>query len=35
LVCFTGGMIGVVLVTLGRSSYRTAVQRAASWGEGV
>jgi len=35
VMCFVGGMIGVVLVTMGRNGYRIAVQRAASWGEGV
>jgi MFS family permease len=35
LVCFTGGVIGLVLVTLGRAAFRIAVQRAANWGEGA
>ena len=35
LVCFTGGVIGLVLVTLGRAAFRIAVQRAANWGEGT
>jgi len=35
LVCLTGGVIGLVLVTLGRAGFRTAVQRAANWGEGA
>jgi hypothetical protein len=35
VMCFVGGMIGVVLVTMGRNGYQIAVQRAASWGEGV
>ena len=35
LVCFTGGAIGVLLVTLGRNGFRRAARRAAGWGEGA
>ncbi len=35
VVCFIGGVFGILVLAYGRRSYQAAVQRAASWGEAV